>query len=378
MPKSKKTSVSRSKVSAKSAKKKAVVNVKKQPRIIEWLLSRSFIKRAVSLWQDFLQRRPHRSFRRTYRRDYVRTLQLPGYWAFSNYVRKTLWANRKVMLWLSVIYALVALATAGFASQDVYVQARELLNTTTQGTFNGVWGEVGKAGALLASGATGAFNSASTDAEVPQQIIAGFAAILLWLTTVWLLRSILAGNRPKLRDGLYNAGAPILPTFIVGLVIAAQLIPIAIAFFGYGAASVSGLISAGGVTAMLFWAVAALLVVLSAYWLTSTLIALVVVTLPGMYPLQALRTAGDLVVGRRIRILLRMLWMVVQVIVTWALITIPIIIFDGWLKSVIPAITWLPIVPVMFLILSSLTVVWVAAYIYLLYRRIVEDDALPA
>ena len=377
MPTSKKTSVSRSKSTTSTAKKKSNAKTKKLTllqRVVSWRPIAAVTTRV----KDLMQRRPHRSFRRTYRRDYVRSLKLPGYWAFTNYVRRTLWGNKLLMLRLMVVYAVVAIVTAGFASQDVYQQARNLLNATPEGTFSGAWGEIGKAGMLLASGATGAFTSTSTDNEIAQQIFAGFAAILLWLTTVWLLRAILAGGRPKLRDGLYNAGAPLLPTFVVGLVIVVQLIPLAVAFFGYGAASVSGLISGGGALSMLFWAVAALLVILSAYWLTSTLIALVVITLPGMYPLKALQVAGDLVIGRRIRILLRMLWMVLMTVVTWAVVAIPVIIFDGWLKSVVPAINWLPIVPVLLLILSSFTVVWVASYIYLLYRRIVEDDALPA
>lgn len=377
MPTSKKSTASRTKTTKKPAAKKSVAT-KKQSSIWARVTSLRIITGTVARSKDFLQRRPHRSFRRTYRRDYVRPLTLPGYWAFTDYVRKTLWNNKLLVLRLIVIYALVAVATAGLASQDVYTQARDLLDTTGQDTFAGVWGEVGKAGMLLASGATGAFNSASTDAEAPQQIFAGLAALLLWLTTVWLLRAILAGKRPKLRDGLYNAGTPLLSTLVVALVIFAQLIPIAIAFFGYGAAAVSGLIQAGGVTAMLFWTVAALLAVLSAYWLTSTMIALVVVTLPGMYPLQALRTAGDLVIGRRIRILLRMLWMILHVVVVWAVIAIPFILFDGWLKSVVPAINWLPLVPILLLLLSSFTVVWSASYIYLLYRKIVDDDALPA
>jgi hypothetical protein len=379
MPTAKKPSATRTKKTpVKLATKKSQSIKIKNITISQRLISLPVIAMAVSGAKDLMRRRPHRSFRHTYRRDYIRPLNLPGYWAFTNYVRKTLWSNKLLMLRLVTIYALVAVVTAGFASQDVYLQARDLLNVTGQDTFSGVWGEVGKAGMLLASGATGAFNSVSTDNEAAQQIFAGFAAILLWLTTVWLLRAILTGNRPKLRDGLYNAGAPLLSTFIVGSVIIVQLVPLAVAFFAYGAASVSGLLSEGGALSMLFWAVATLLVVLSAYWLTSTLIALVVVTLPGMYPLQALRTAGDLVIGRRIRILLRMLWMMLVVVLFWAVIAIPAIIFDGWLKGVFPMINWLPIVPVLLLVLSSSTVVWVASYIYLLYRRIVEDDALPA
>jgi hypothetical protein len=240
-----------------------------------------------------------------------------------------------------------------------------------------VWGELSKAGLILAAGATGALNSAQIGSQGQSQIFPILIGLLTWLTTVWLLRAILAGRRPKMRDGLYNAGAPILPTFLVSAVIIVQLIPMALAFFAYNAAVVSGLLD-GGAEAMMFWLVAGLLVVLSLYWITSTLIALVVVTLPGMYPMQALRTAGDLVVGRRVRILLRLLWLVFTVVLTWAIVVIPIILFDGWIKSAWDAIWWLPLVPIVLLLMGAFTVIWVAGYVYLLYRKIVEDDALPA
>src|SRR3546814_3932949 len=68
-------------------------------------------------------------------------------------------------------------------------------------------------------------------------------------------------------------------------------------------------------------------------------------TLPGMYPLRALAIAGDMVVGRRIRILLRIVWMLVLIIILWIVILLPIIMFDTWLKGIAPGIEWLPLVP---------------------------------
>lgn len=327
--------------------------------------------------QNFLARRPHRSFRRTYRRDYVRSLDLPGYWAFTNYVHKTLWNNRKIFLYAAFAYAVMTVILVSFASEDLYVQVRETINQTHDGAFTGVWGEIGKAGLLVAAGATGAFNETQSDTQGAGQVYSVFIGLLTWLTTVWLLRAILAGRKPKMRDGLYHAGAPIVPTFLVAMVIILQILPIALAIFGYSAAISSGLLE-GGAEAMVFWSAAGLLTLLSLYWITSTLMALVIVTLPGMYPMQALRAAGDLVVGRRVRILLRLLWMALTVFVLWALAVIPIVMFDGWLKSTWVSIAWLPLVPISLLIMGAVTVIWTASYIYLLYRRIVEDDADPA
>lgn len=322
----------------------------------------------------FLSRRPHRSFRRTRRRDYARSLTLPGYWGFTNEVRATLWKSRRLLVWVVVVYAFLSAILVGLASQDTYTTLSDTLRDTSGDIFKGNWGEIGKASLLFASSVTGSLTAAPTEA---QQIYAGLIALLIWLTTVWLLRAIKAGQRPRFRDGLYNAGAPIVPTAIISMVLIIQLVPAALAVIAFSAAISSGFLQ-GGVEAMLFTVVALLLIVLSVYWVTSTLIALIVSTLPGMYPLHALKTAGDLVIGRRLRILYRWIWLASLVIVTWILVMVPIIIFDTWLKSLIPVITWLPIVPSALLIMGSLSVLVVAAYVYLLYRRVVEDDAAPA
>lgn len=339
------------------------------------LLNMRIVASGAAKVRLFLARRPHRSFKRTYRRDYERSLNMPGYIAFTRTVQKMLWDNKTLFIVMSLAYMLATIAVANLSSEDLYAQMRETVNESGTEMFQGFWGEIGKAGLLLVGGVTGSYNETATATEV--QVYVAAIGLLTWLTTVWLLRAILAGRKPKMRDGLYNAGAPIMATFLVLGVMILQLLPLALALFGYNSAVSSGLLE-GGVEAMLFWSVATLLFTLSLYWMTSTFIALVVVTLPGMYPMQALRTAGDLVVGRRLRILLRMLWMLLITAVAWIVVAIPIILFDGWLKSVWPATSWVPVVPITLLAMGSLTIIWIASYVYLLYRRIVDDDALPA
>ena len=329
---------------------------------------------AKTAYKNYMSRRPHRSFRRTRRRDYVRSLKLPGYWAFSLYVLKFLRQNKKIFLLLALAYAVISAVMVGVASQDTYTTLTDTLKQTSGDLFKGNFGQLGQASLLLLTIASGGISQSLTEG---QQIYAGLIALLTWLTTVWLARNILAGKRVKLRDGLYNASAPILSTFLVALVLIIQLLPLAIALIGYSAAAATGLLN-GGVEAMLFWIVAGLLTILSLYWITSTIIALVVVTLPGMYPFVAIKTAGDMVIGRRVRILLRFLWMALGVGIAWLIVMIPVIIFDSWIKGLWPAIQWLPTIPVVTLALSSMTIVWAAVYVYLLYRKVVADDADPA
>lgn len=324
--------------------------------------------------ENYMSRRPHRSFRLTRRRDYTRSLELPGYWAFSNYVFRMLWQERRLFGLLTLVYAILSGLVVGVASQDIYAQLGDTLKETGGDIFEGNVGEIGKAGLLLAATISGGANATPTEG---QQIYGAIFILLVWLTTVWLLRNILAGHTVRLRGGLYNSGAPIVATFFVGIILLIQLLPLGLAFIGYSAAISSGVLT-GGVAAMVFWMVASLLAVLSLYWVTSTIIALVIVTLPGMYPMRALRVAGDLVIGRRLRILLRLLWMLLGIVVIWAAVMIPIVIFDTWLKGVWPAIASFPTIPLVLLAASSITVVWAASYVYLLYRKVVDDDASPA
>jgi len=145
-----------------------------------------------------------------------------------------------------------------------------------------------------------------------------------------------------------------------------------VAAIGYNAAVSTGIIEGGGAPAMAFWVAAALLAILSLFWITSSLFAMVIVTLPGMYPFKALKTAGDIMLGRRVKILLRWVWMLLVVLVAWAVIIIPTILLDMGVKSLWPAIQWLPIVPFVMLLTAAGSTIWIATYVYLLYRKVVD------
>lgn len=320
---------------------------------------------------SFLSRRPHRSFRRTRRRDYVRPLVLPKVLSFSLEVTKTLWRQRRIFIPLMIIYVVLYAILVGIGSQDTYSQLTGSLQTLETSAFGGNIDALSQAGLTFLALVTNGVNANATDA---QNIFGFLLGLMAWLTTVWILRNIFAGHKVKMRDGLYNAGAPLIATVVIGLVIAVQLLPVALATMGYSAASTSGLLN-GGVEAMLFWVAAGLLALLSLYWITSTLFALIIVTLPGMYPYRALRAAGDIVLGRRVKILLRWLWMLLCIAVLWVVVMIPLILLDTWLISVWPVVGNIPIVPVGILLVSTVSIFWASTYIYLLYRKVVDNES---
>jgi hypothetical protein len=328
----------------------------------------------VSRLNAFLARRPHRSFRMTKRRDYARSLKLPGYWSFTFIVLSVLRQHRRMMLGLVIGYGVATALFVGLSSQDAYGQLSQLLDQTSADIFTGGWGAIGQAGLLIFTGLSGSLSPQLTEA---QQIFATLILLLTWLTTVWLLRANFAGQKPLLRDGLYNAGAPIVPTALISLILLLQLLPATIGIILLNSAASTNLLESGFIAMIVSMGVI-LLMVLTAYWAVATTFALIVVTLPGMYPLRAMKVAGDMVVGRRIRLMLRIIWMLVCSLIAWVAVVLPAVLLDRAVLSTIPFIQAVPFVPIVIALVSAAIVVWTATYMYVLYRKVVEDDASPA
>lgn len=334
----------------------------------------------VSIWQwmirknqAFLARRPHRSFRLTRRRDSSRSLKIEGYVAFTLYVNRIFRQHWQMFGLLVIIYALIMAILGAITTQDTYDSIDALLRGAAGDFFGKGIGQIGQAGLVALS----AFASSAGNLQPDAHVYLVLSLILAWLSTVWLLREIMLGRKPKLRDGLYNSGAPLLSTLGVVIVLVVQLLPIGLVVLAYAALSSVGLIG-DGFGSMLFWLIAVTIAALVLYWITSTIIALIVVTLPGVYPLRAVKLSGDLVVGRRLRVMYRLLWGLVAIALTWIAVLIVTILLDNLLKILLPGIAWLPIVPYVGALVTAYAVVWYATYTYLFYRKIVDDDAKPA
>jgi len=326
----------------------------------------------------FLARRPHRSFRLTKRRDYTRSLKLPGYLAFTAHVFRTMWQNKKSFAGIGLTYIFLLFILTTVISEDTYQAISTTVNGATQEVAGDFLGPVGSAFVTLLSTVNNIASPGAQDSEQRYNIIIGIlVALLIWLTTIWLLRNRLAGHVVKVRDALYNAGAPIVATFVIVIVMAVQLLPAALGIIVFLTASSTGILDNGAI-AMGISLVGLLFLTLSIYWITASFIALVVATLPGMYPLKALSIAGDMVVGRRVRILMRLGWLLLTIIMAWFVVMLPFILFDTWLKQDLGVAQGIPIIPALIIIMATLTLIWSASYVYLLYRKVVDDDALPA
>ena len=320
--------------------------------------------------RNFLKRRPHRSFRLTRRRDYKRSLALPGYWSFTHEVWRIIKNNKWLFIKFILVYSVLTGFVMGIMSQTSYQLLNNTIHDVGTNILKGQVGGLGQNLAIFGGVISGTFNTPLTEA---QQLYGSFFFILGWLTMVWLLRQIMAGTKDlRLRDGLYSSGGPLIATFFIVMVIFIQIIPFALAIIAYVAAQ-SVEIFDDTLFTTLFWLIELLLVAMSSFWITSSLLSLVIVTLPGMYPTKALRAAGDLVTSRRLRILYRFIWLLITFIIIWFIALLPAIALSN-----IPFLKNIPIVPLAMLFTASFSLVWGSTYIYLLYRKLVDDDAAPS
>lgn len=360
------------KKSRKSSTKKKVQKKEKPIKKYNVVL-RPFVRfgRFVKKWyqrqsrrhQDFMKRRPQRSFRLSKRRDLKRSFKIPGYFAFMGEVCKVIWANKWLFLKFIILYAVFSAILAGLLNQESYIALRDSVIEAGEGLgLNEMVSLVG-----------GVMTASSEESSISSYIIPAILLIFGWLIIVWMLRYRMADKKIKFRDALYNCGAPIFSTVMLIFIMVLQLIPFALALLAYTSASGIGLINwSVDIENMAAWGVLAVIAVLTLYWMATSFIALIVVTIPGTYPWTAIRIAGDKVVGRRSRILYRLLFMIVPALLMWIVVLVPVILLDNALK-----IEWLPLIPFASLLLSTLTLVWCASYIYMLYRYLLEDESPP-
>ncbi len=315
--------------------------------------------------------RLHRSFRRSYREDYNRPFEGPGLLSHAVTSFKIIFKNWKIFLPLILLIAVLNVFLVGLMNEDTFVQLQKSIDETSEDIQMGKLGTFAKSGLLLVSTITTG-GLAQNQTEV-QQIFATLLFIITWLVTIYLLRHILAKHKVKLRDGLYNALAPFISTLIVGLVIFIEAIPAMIVIIAYSAAVATDFLSTP-FYALIFFIFAALLTLLSVYLISSSLVAMVAVSAPGLYPLVAIHTANDLLAGRRIKFIIRVLYLIVTLVVVWVIVMLPLIALDLFLKSILPVLSGLPFVSFELLVMSCFSAVYATTYLYLYYRRLLDYE----
>ena len=107
---------------------------------------------------------------------------------------------------------------------------------------------------------------------------------------------------------------------------------------------------------------------LTFYWLAGTVFAAVIVTLPGTYPWAALRSARQVIAGYRRGVVLRLLWLGFVVSFVMFIVLFPIVLLDAFTGYRLSGF-----VVVASQLLGVALFIYSAAYVYLLYRGVIDE-----
>ena len=201
--------------------------------------------------------------------------------------------------------------------------------------------------------------SSSTNSNPAASSYQSFLILIVSLVIIWTLRQIYSGTKVRIRDGYYKGLYPLIPFILVLVVIGIQLIPLVIGSTLYN------LVITGGVAVNLIEKLISLIIIIglmlaSLYFISSSIFAIYIVTLPDMTPIKALRSAKGLVKGRRLLITRKLIYLPVMLLIVTSVIMLPFIL-------IIPAVAvWI------FFILSLGVIVVVHSYLYSLYRELIK------
>ncbi len=257
-----------------------------------------------------------KSFRRSYREDYVHEIEAPGIIAHIGKTFGIIFKNYKIFLPFFIIVLICGVLTIG---------ADGLVGQTSSGVF-----------AIL-------------------------ILLMIWMVVIFILRQLTAGHKIKLRDAMYNAFTALIPTVIVLATVVISCLPIAMLIIAYSAAVETEFL-AMPFYALLFCAFALLMVLLVGYMLTSTIVALVAVTAPGLYPIVAVMAAADLVVGRRMKIIVRLIVLAILVALSWGATVVPLEVI-GVPKEVLAVVR---------LAVAGFDGIFATTYLFLYYQWIIK------
>jgi hypothetical protein len=229
----------------------------------------------------------------------------------------------------------------------------------------------GVSGALLTSLTLTTYVASTTgQAGTDQGAVYQFILIIIAsLAVIWALRRVESlrtatpqtGEMLRIRDAYYKGMAPLVPFVLVLGVILLELVPLLIGSWLYSVVVQGGI--AVTLTEQLLWGVfLSAFAVLSIYLVLSSLFALMIVTLPDMTPMQALRSSRGLVRHRRWELIRKFLFLAVVTVLVLFAIMMPV----GFLLPVIAP--WL-----LYALFTALLAV-LLGYMYVIYRELLRRD----
>lgn len=258
--------------------------------------------------------------------------------------------NSKLFAGIVGIYgALLVLFVQGLTTIRGLEETKQMLQATIGGGFVDLVAGLSLYVQLLGSPA-----SLGSTANLYQFMVTLFGSLAL----IWAWRQAYAKNTVRVRDAFYRGMYPLIPFLLVLGMALLQLLPFALGGTVFATVVRNG-IAATGIEILLWGIGFFVLAITSLYLITPTLLALYIVTLPDMGPLQAIRSAKELVRGRHWIVLRKILFLPFGIVVGVGIVMIPLLMF------VPPLVGWT------FFLLTLCSFVIAHGYMYRLYRALI-------
>lgn len=168
--------------------------------------------------------------------------------------------------------------------------------------------------------------------------------IIFVLAFIWLFRQTSESPKTtiKIRRPFYEGMQPLIPFVLVLVVISLQLVPFIAGLGLYATVQNNGL-AATTAESFVWGLLAVMLALLSLYMLSSSLFALIIVTLPEMTPIKALQSARKVVRFRRWLLMRKIAGILIVLVLLSGIITISVImtvpVLAEWVWLILGAIT---------------------------------------
>ncbi len=279
--------------------------------------------------------------------------KLPNVLRLTKATSLMLWQHKKLLAGITLIYGLLNLVLVqGLAATNDVVSLKHQLNQVFTGNFGSLASSFSVFVVLVGSAGNGSSQTAGA--------YQFFLALIASLAIIWALRQLHTGANIRIRDAYYNGMTPLVPFVLVLLVIGIQLLPMLIGSTLYSIVVTNG-IAVYAIERILWLTVFLALALASLYMVSSSLIALYITTLPDMTPIKALRSAKNLVKGRRWLVMRKLFFLPLALLIVAAVIMLPIILV------LTPVAQWV------FFLLTMFSLTAIHTYIYTLYRELIRE-----
>ena len=269
-------------------------------------------------------------------------------------VLKSTWSllanNKKIIAKLSLIYGIIYIVLVQALSaplsavsiKDTFLSAFENQLTASFNTFS----------YILSNNTT---NSSNATSGIYQVVL----ILLFSLVFIYVFRKAFKKQNTTVKESIYQSMYPLIPYLVVLFIILLELIPMDLGLALYSLITSAGIIN-NIVEQIIFSILLVGFISLSLYLLSNSIVSLYIVTLKDMTPLNSLRSAKQLVVGRRFSVILTILLLPVILLLVAVVVLIPLIML-------IPALaSWT------YFILLIIALPIVHSYLYSLYRELIK------